>query len=170
MSISRLQHPHIDLIFLLHFFKFIQQIFSFNSFFILAILLFNHINYISNLKPTEYLGLWQYFKKETADFTEYKRLYVFGSVRSMKWYRDMVPDESMFLYRRDYYAMCPEFDTFDYFAFDKEELLKDPENFLHKFVLANGKNFKQVYEVEDMYVYKKQQAFESALDCELAQK
>ena len=136
---------------------------------ILAFLLFHHINYLNNLKPTEYLGLWQYFKKETADFTQYKRLYVFGSVRSMKWYRELVPDESMLLYRRDYEAMCPEFDTFDYFAFDKEELLKDPGNFLYKYVTANSRNFVQVPEVEDMYVYKKQQVFESVLDCALTQ-
>ncbi len=135
---------------------------------VLGLMIFKHVNYLNNLKPTEYLGLWQYFKTETTNFTQYKRLYVFGSVRSMKWYRDLVPNKSMFLYRRDYDVMCPEFDTFDYFAFDKEELLKDPENFLYRYITANGKNFRLVSEIEDMYVYKKQQVFDSVLDCALA--
>ncbi len=132
---------------------------------VVTIFVSNQILYLHNLKPTEYLGLYKYFKKETKNFTEYKRMYVFGSIRSMKWYRDQVPDKNTFLYRKDYEIMCPEFGSFDYFAFDEEELLKDSENFLYRYVMANEGSFERVQELEDMMAYKKLGDFVSLVEC-----
>ncbi len=134
---------------------------------ILSIFMLAQLVYIVRLDYTEYEDLYRYFKNETADFTEYKRMYVFGSVRSMEYYRDQIPNEEMLLWRRDYNKTCPEFDTFDYFAFDREELLKNPENYLYLYVRANMDYFERVPEIEEMLVFKKSRAFESLLSCPL---
>lgn len=131
----------------------------------LCVFTLHQIYYLKTLEYTEYLGLWKYFKEHTQEFTVYKRIYVFGSVRSMKWYRDLVPNKDMWIYRKDYEIMCPEFDGFDYLAFDKEELLKDPTNFLYSYYSANKENYTQVNEIKDMYVYKKVKNFGSKLPC-----
>ena len=123
------------------------------------------MQYLVNLEPTEYLGLFNYFKKETNNFTENKRLIAFGSVRSMKWYREQVPNEDMFIYRKDYHIICPELPAFEYFAFDKEEILKDPTNFLYSYVRSNKANFQQIHEVKDMLIYKRLRQFDSLVSC-----
>ncbi len=158
------------ILFIAGFYRFCSFIKSKNKILIakitlLVILMLPFVCYLKNLKPTEYLGLYIYFKEETADFTKYKRLYVFGSVRSMKWYRDMVPDKNMFIYRRDYEIMCSEFGNFDYFAFDRQELMKDPDNLLYKFVKDNSYSFEKVNDVSDMDVYKKVTPIEQEFEC-----
>lgn len=132
---------------------------------VLACFILVHINYLNKLNYTEYAGLFRYFQQETSNFEQYKRMYAFGSVRSLKYYRDLVPNMNMLLWRKDYNVMCPEFNSFDYFAFDKEELLKSPDNFMFTYVQVNKANFEQVLEISDMYVYKKFKEFESILPC-----
>ncbi len=142
-----------------------STIFLFVTLFTVFFLFLTQIGYLSALKYTEYEGLFRYFKAETSNFTEYKRLYAFGSVRSLKYYREQVPDVGMLLWRKDYEVMCPEFDTFDYFAFDKEEILKNPDNYMYRYIQANDENFERVPQVMDMYVFKKIAPFESKLSC-----
>jgi len=100
-----------------------------------------HFNYLKNLEKTKYLGLYEFFKAETRDFSEYQRMYVFGSVRSMKWYRSQVPNKHMLLYRVDHEAVCPDFDLFKYIAFEKDHLVKKPNNLLYQFVMENTGSF-----------------------------
>jgi len=100
------------------------------------------VNYLIKLKHTEYLGVFNYFKDQTNNFSINERIYVFGSVRSLKWYREQVPNPRMFIWRKDYNVMCPEFNSFKFFAFDKEELLKLPNNLLYDYVLSNEDSFK----------------------------
>jgi hypothetical protein len=121
--------------------------------------------HLYKLNYTEYLGVYKYFQKETNDFKEYKRIYIFGSVRSVKWYRDMVPDKNMLIYRKDYEVMCPEFGSFDYFAFDEQELLKTPTNYLYMYIQANLPHFDRVTSIDDMLVYKKKAPFVSNISC-----
>ena len=132
---------------------------------VLALFIINQLSYLRNLQYTEYAALFTYFRNETLNFTEYKRMYVLGSVRSMKYYRDMVSNSNMMLWRKDYAVMCPEFGSFDYFAFDREELLKDPANFLYQYVTANIENFDRVPHVQDMFVFKKNKPFQSVIAC-----
>ena len=132
---------------------------------IMLILTLSHFFYLYSLKPTEYLGLFNYFKSETSNFTEFKRLYAFGSIRSLRWYRDQIPNEHMLLFRRDYELLCLEFDTFDYFAFDKEDLLKAPDNFLYNYVASNPNNFENVAVITDMHVYKRVNNLPSQVVC-----
>jgi len=133
--------------------------------FMLVLSILSLSNYLYSLKFTEYLGLFNYFKKETKSFSDYKRMYVFGSVRSIGWYRDAVPDKSMFLFRKDYDVMCKEFPSFDYFAFDTEEILKDPSNILYRYVISNISSFRKISEITDMLVYKKTAALDVPIDC-----
>ncbi|KKR42525.1 MAG: Glycosyl transferase family 39 [Candidatus Woesebacteria bacterium GW2011_GWB1_40_12] len=128
-------------------------------------LIYRQLSYLRNLQYTEYLGLYRYFKNETSDFTLFKRMYIFGSVRSIRYYRDTAPNGDMILWRRDYELMCPEFDNFDFFAFDSEELAMEPTNTLYKYVKANEEHFERVREIKDMVVYKKLGPFKSVFDC-----
>lgn len=137
----------------------------FATVFVIMFFVFTQVAYITSLGYTEYEGLYRYFKNETKEFTEYKRMFVFGSVRSLKYYRELVPDAGMLLWRRDYEVMCPEFDSFDYFAFDKEELLKNPDNFMYLYVKANIEDFVQVPQILDMHVFKRIRSFESRIKC-----
>ncbi len=136
--------------------------------FLIVVLIAKHVVYLARLEPTEYFGLWKYFRTQTSNFSDFKRMYVFGSVRSMKWYRDMVPNPDMFIYRKDYEIMCPEFDSFDYIAFDREELLKYPDNLLYAYVRANENNFQQVPAIKDMDVYKRTVAGKTNFECPVA--
>ncbi len=103
-------------------------------------------DYLYNLKPTKYHALFLYFKNETNNFQLTDRMYSYGSVRSLTWYRRYVSNEDLFLYRRDYKIMSDEFITFKYFAFDNDELkkIKPEENLLYSYVLQNSINFTRI--------------------------
>jgi hypothetical protein len=103
-------------------------------------------DYLYNLKPTKYHALFLYFKNETNNFQLTDRMYSYGSVRSLTWYRRYVSNEDLFLYRRDYKIMSDEFITFKFFAFDNDELkkIKPEENLLYRYVLQNSINFTRI--------------------------
>ena len=121
--------------------------------------------YLLNLKHTEYLGLFNYFKNETENFQIKKRIFVFGSIRTLKYYTKLLPEERFLTYKREYNIYCPEFNEYSYFAFDKEELIKNPENNLYLFVNTYIDNFEKVNEIEDMIVYKKIREFNYSEFC-----
>lgn len=127
--------------------------------------LINMSVYLLNLKHTEYLGLFNYFKNETENFQIKKRIFVFGSIRTLKYYTKLLPEERFLTYKREYNIYCPEFNEYSYFAFDKEELIKNPENNLYLFVNTYIDNFEKVNEVEDMIVYKKIREFNYSEFC-----
>ena len=130
----------------------------------LFIILTQRSFYVINQTRSEYNGLFTYFKKATNNFTQYERMYVLGSIRSLKWYRQYVPDLNILLYRRDYKIMCPEFKDFKYIAFDKDELLKDPQNLLYSFVKTNQNSF-EYKEIAGMHLYERTPNSEVTFSC-----
>ena len=132
---------------------------------IVLLSLLNIANYLTKLKHTEYLGVFNYFKKETSDFQIKKRIFVFGSIRTLKYYTKLLPEERFLTYKRQYNIYCPEFNEYTYFAFDREELIKDPENDLYRFVNTYIDNFERVSEIDDMIVYKKISEFNYSEFC-----
>jgi 4-amino-4-deoxy-L-arabinose transferase-like glycosyltransferase len=135
---------------------------KFQKIFIIFIILTTFLNlytYIISLKHTEYLGVFNYFKNETNNFKEWKRIYFFGSIRTLKYYKKLLPNEHMLTFRRDYEIFCPEFFEYTYFAFDKEDLLKNPDNELYRFVSTHIDNFERVSEIEDMLLFLKVKEF-----------
>lgn len=115
------------------------------------------INYLHNLKPTKYHALYLFFKESTNNFQTNERMYSYGSVRSLTWYRRYVPNEDQFLYRRDYKIMSDEFPSFKYFAFDKDELkkIKPEENLLYQYVIENESNFEKIDSNFDFLIYRR---------------
>lgn len=113
--------------------------------------------YLFNLKPTKYHALFLYFKEITNNFQTNERMYSYGSVRSLTWYRRYVSNEDLFLYRRDYKIMASEFPTFKYFAFDNDELKKisPADNELFRYVSENGQNFEKIETEFNFTIYKK---------------
>jgi len=142
---------------------------SFQKIIIVITIFISFINistYLINLKHTEYLGVFNFFKKETDNFQIKKRIFIFGSIRTLKYYTKLLPEERYLTYKRQYNIYCPEFNEYSYFAFDKEELIKDPENDLYRFVNSYIDNFEIVTEIEDMIVYKKVKEFDYTEFCQ----
>jgi len=123
-----------------------------------------HMQYLIKLQPTEFLGVFNHYKKVTNDFSKNDRMYIFGSIRTMKWYRRMLPDQDLIVYRRDYNIMCKEFNDFKYFVFDKEELLMDPDNLLHKYVNSSTSSF-EYSDVAGMLWYEKKDSSNLEFNC-----
>lgn len=140
------------------FYIFNRKILRFLLSILIGIIFFQRFYYVISQSYTEYNWVFNYFKSETNNFTEYKRMYVFGSIRSLKWYRTFVPDESMFIYRQDYEIMCNEFNNFEYIAFEKEELLMDLDNTLFKYVVRNLNGFERV-DIPNFLVFKRIDTF-----------
>jgi len=126
--------------------------------------LISRLLFVLNQQKTEYNWVYSYFKDETHSFQDYKRIYVFGSIRSMQWYRGFVPDMAMWIYRRDYNIMCIEFPYFNYIAFDQDELLKSPDNTLFRYVQENTLGFEKI-EIPNFTIYKKINSFKPIFDC-----
>lgn len=116
-----------------------------------------HLFYLYKLEPTRYFSLFSYLKNQTNNFTSKERVYAYGSVRSLNWYRDGVRDPNLFIVRRDYKIMCPEFYTFSTFVFDKEEMQKI--NFtgkaLYDYVKSKEQSFRQIYDLNDFIIYQR---------------
>lgn len=93
-----------------------------------------------NQKPTKYYALRNYYEQVTDFFTKNERLYIYGSVRSSRWYSENTP-ENMFVFRKDFEYMCVEFKNFTHFAFDQNDLPRDPDNLLIKYVRLNKDHF-----------------------------
>lgn len=89
-----------------------------------------------NQQPTEYNALFRDLQARTNNFSDGKRIYIYGSVRSAKWYARGTP-EDIVISRRDLHAMCSEFKNFTYFVFDLSDLPRDPDNKLIDFVQQN---------------------------------
>jgi len=83
----------------------------------------------------------------------------------LKYYTKLLPEERFLTYKRQYNIYCPEFNEYSYFAFDREELIKDPENDLYRFVNTYIDNFERVSEIDDMIVYKKISEFNYSEFC-----
>ena len=113
--------------------------------------------YLYNLKPTKYHALFLYFKEVTNNFQSNERMYSYGSVRSLTWYRRFVSNEDLFLYRRDYKIMSSEFPTFTYFAFDNDELRKITplDNELYRYVTENNKKFEKIETEFNFTIFKR---------------
>ncbi|EKD96432.1 MAG: hypothetical protein ACD_24C00049G0001 [uncultured bacterium] len=73
-------------------------------------------------EPTGYHALRNYIEKETQGFTEFKRVYIYGSVRSARWYKQNTA-ENMFEFSKNLEEVCPQLNEFTYVFFDKKDLV-----------------------------------------------
>jgi hypothetical protein len=78
---------------------------------------------------------------------------IYGSIRSSKWaFEDVDLKHKYIVSRKDLDIMEPDFPKFSYIVFDKVELLKDSDNMLYTFVMANRQNYTLV-ELPGLDVY-----------------
>ncbi len=88
------------------------------------------ITYALNESPTGYNLLYNYMREETHNFTTGERIYIYGSIRSSRWYFFGLAD-NLFVSRKeqkDWDVLGEEMGTFKYLIFDRAEILKKPDN------------------------------------------
>ncbi len=93
-------------------------------------------------KPTKYNALIRYFDNKTEGFTTKDRIYIYGSVRSSRWYTEDIPPQ-VIVFRRDFDVMCADFHTFTYFVFDMDDLPRDWNNALYTYVKESDALFEK---------------------------
>lgn len=109
-----------------------------------------------NLKRTEYNALFEeYLKFETANFTNDKKIYIYGSTRSSRWYKHgKGVGKEMFEISGNLTGNCNRFKDFDYLILENDQLKLSLENRMKEHVDKNLKN----YLMEEKYgflIYKK---------------
>jgi hypothetical protein len=95
--------------------------------------------------PTSYNALLKFTRKATNNFTNGERVYIFGSIRSSRWYFDDVK-EDIVVSRKDFDVMAVEFGDFKYIAVEDSEVIKNPQNALSEYLYQ----YKQKYDVIGM--------------------
>jgi len=100
---------------------------------------------ITQQTPTKYYALYNYLVEKTNNFTNGDRTYIMGSIRSSRWQFDHVAPD-LVVSRKDFDIMFPEFPNFKYIVFDDNELLKNQNNELYRYIKYN----KDQYTVEQV--------------------
>jgi len=93
--------------------------------------------------PTGYNALYKHMAEKTANFTNGERIYVFGSIRSSRWYFFGLQD-NLFVSRKeqlDWEILDIEINTFRYLIFDKFEIMKEPETPFYAYARNNANNY-----------------------------
>ena len=130
---------------------------------------FNFFYYLATLQPTKYNFIYSYFSKLTNNFSDSnKRVWFYGSVRSLNWYRNFISDSNLnnYLVRRDFEIMCPDFKDFHYFVFDKEQLKRDDaSNQMEDFVKTNPDSFEVNLDNSDFISYERKPDTVVNLNC-----
>lgn len=137
----------VSLVFLiLIFIKYVYEKFSKKLVYLILIgLLLSRFLYLYNLKPNSFNALYQYLRDKTNNFTNGERVYVFGSIRSSRWYFEGIKT-TIVVIRKDFDIMAPEFPNFKYIGVEDSEDIKDPNNAMSVFLKQNADN----YSVKDL--------------------
>ena len=117
----------------------------------LSVLVIFRFYQLSNIRPTSYNALYKYLVIKTNNFTNGDRTYILGSIRSSRWYFQDVSEDQV-VSRKDFGIMSPEFPNFKYIVFDRDELLKDPNNLLYTFIITNRNNY-DLLKISNLDVY-----------------
>lgn len=110
--------------------------------------------YVLNQKTTLYNTLYNYISVKTDNFTNSERTYIYGSIRSSRWTFTKELLSKYVVSRKDFEVMGVEFPVFKYIAFDKTELLKNPQNELMLYIAANPTQYSKT-DLGDILVYEK---------------
>lgn len=124
--------------------------------------------YISKLAHTRYQALQKFLIEKTNNFANGDRTYIFGSIRSSRWYFaseskqktrsgafDGFTPEDMVVSRKDFGVIGKEFHSFKYLVVDTDEILKGQGIKLTEFIRSNIQNLDLVrFPGLDVYIRK----------------
>ncbi|MFA6981608.1 MAG: glycosyltransferase family 39 protein [Patescibacteria group bacterium] len=98
---------------------------------------------------TEYNALFEYYlKEETDNYNSSDKIYIYGSIRSGRWYKHgKAVGRDMFEISSDLEAHCPEFQQYDYLIIEKDEL----ERYGNNIMLEHAEKNKDFYESSEQY-------------------
>ena len=117
-------------------------------------LLTNRVVYAVKEAPTGYNTLYKYMAKRTNNFSNDERIYVYGSIRSSRWYFFGLKDD-LFVSRkeqRDWEALQMDMPLFKYIIFDKVELAKNPNNPFFQYITKHKSEYNKIT-LDEFYVY-----------------
>lgn len=111
--------------------------------------------YISKITPTKYQALQKFLIEKTNNFANGDRTYIFGSIRSSRWYFDGFTPEDMVVSRKDFGVIGKEFHSFKYLVVDTDEILKGQGIKLVEFIQSNKQNLDLIqFPGLDVYIRK----------------
>jgi 4-amino-4-deoxy-L-arabinose transferase-like glycosyltransferase len=117
-----------------------------------TIIIFRAIQII-NMQPTLYNALYKYINTETQSFSNGKRTFILGSIRSSRWYFANTP-EDLVVSRKDFDVIGKELKDFDYLAIDENEYIKNSDTTLQNLLELYANNYEKVT-FPGLVVYKK---------------
>ena len=123
-------------------------------FVLLSSLLTTRAAYALNETPTGYNSLYKYMAERTRNFSTDERFYVYGSIKSSRWYFFGLKDD-LFVSRKeqkDWEALQKDMPTFKYIIFDKIELAKKPDNSFFKYITENKLEYNKIT-LDEFFVY-----------------
>ena len=121
---------------------------------LLLSLLATRVVYALNETPTGYNSLYKYMAERTRNFSTDERFYVYGSIKSSRWYFFGLKDD-LFVSRKeqkDWEALQKDMPTFKYIIFDKIELAKKPDNSFFKYITENKLEYNKIT-LDEFFVY-----------------
>ncbi len=109
------------------------------------------ISFAYNETPSGYNALYKSLAQRTDNFTNGERIYMYGSIRTSRWYFVSLP-EDLFVSRKDWGPLAADFKTFKYIVFDKAELAKVPDNKFYDYVIQRDIYYNKE-DFQNFYIY-----------------
>ena len=124
-------------------------------------------NKLINQGPDRYNGLVNNFvSSETAQFTQNKKFYIYGSIRSIRWYiNGKAEGLDMFDYEKNLDDICSKVNIYDYLIIDREEIQRYGDNRITLFLNKKIENF-ELTEKYGFNIYKRKAFKDQILNCD----
>lgn len=118
-------------------------------------------------EPDRYNGLINnYVSSESNQFTQNKKFYIYGSIRSIRWYvNGKAEGLDMFDYEKNLEDICSKVNIYDYFVIDREEIQRYGDNRITLFLNKNIGNF-ELAEKYGFNIYKRNVSKDQILSCD----
>lgn len=120
-----------------------------------------------NQEPDRYNGLVNTFiSSETTQFTQNKKFYIYGSIRSIRWYiHGKAEGIDMFDFEKNLEDICSKINIYDYFVIDREEIQRYGDNSITLFLNENLGKF-ELTEKYGFNIYQRKAAKDLILNCD----
>ena len=118
-------------------------------------------------EPDRYNGLINnYVSSESSQFTQNKKFYIYGSIRSIRWYvNGKAEGLDMFDYEKNLEDICSKINIYNYFVIDREEIQRYGDNRITLFLNKNLGNF-ELSEKYGFNIYKRNVSKDQILNCD----
>jgi 4-amino-4-deoxy-L-arabinose transferase-like glycosyltransferase len=136
-------------------------------YFLIFTQIFNTSYKLITQEPDRYNALINNFvSSETFKFSQNKKFYIYGSIRSIRWYvNGKAEGLDMFDYEKNLEDICSKVNIYDYFVIDREEIQRYEDNRITLFLNKNIGNF-ELAEKYGFNIYKRNVSKDQILSCD----